>query len=120
MPKLSSSESLFEVKWRRSTMPAVFVAEATHADYRTPIGTVYFCFDGDEALVVLNTFVMAVFRRNGIRTRINDKLFEWYPKVKRITSPADTKDGAAFMKAYGYKKMKDGSWVMRRPRRKKK
>ena len=100
-------------------MPGVFVAEATHANYRTPIGTVYFTFVKGE-VEVPNTFVMDVFRRNGIRTRINDKLFEWYPKVKRITSPSDTKDDAAFMKAYGYKKMKDGSWIVHRSRRKKK
>ena len=120
MVKLPKSEGLFEVRWRRSTIPGVMVAEASHADYRTPIGTVYFVIDKGEEMKILNTFVMDIFRRNGIRTRINDKLFEWYPKVKRITSPSDTKDGAEFMKAYGYKKLKDGSWVVYRSRRKKK
>jgi len=118
--KLQKNESLFVIRWGRSTVNSVSVAEVTHADYLTPIGTVYFTIRGHEELVILHTFVMDVFRRNGIRTMINDKLFEWYPKIKRITSPDSTKTGAAFMKAYGYKKRKGGSWVVHRSRRKKK
>lgn len=118
--KMQKSEDLFEVSWRRSCVPGVNVSECMHADHACPIGTVYWRWMESDTIQICNTFVFDMCRRNGIRTRINNALFEWYPKLKHITTGPSTKDGVAWMKAYGYKQRKDGVWAVHRSTRKKK
>lgn len=89
--KIPKTEDLFEVAWRRSVVPGVCAAECTHADYWCPIGTVYFRRMSPAHIQILSTFVFDTCRRNGIRTRINDQLFKWFPELKHITTGPSTK-----------------------------
>ena len=115
---LTKTEDLIEIRWRRSTVPGILVAEASHLDFHVVLGMVYYRVrQENNSIEILQSFVMDWARRNGIRSKINDALFGWYDWAKSIRSSGATKDGEKFMRAAGYKKLKNGTWIVRRKRK---
>ena len=114
--ELSTSDEI-SIGWRFSTIPGTLVCEAVDSRTAAPVGVVYYRVnDTDKRIEVLRANVIGWARRKGIRSRINDWLLDAY-KGYYLYSQTGTDDGTAFMKAYGYKKLKSGAWVYRRRRR---
>jgi len=66
---------------------------------------------------VAGSFVPTWARRRGVRTRINQAIFEHHYLITTVSGSKD--GGLKFLKAAGYRYSKQtGLWYLRRPRRK--
>lgn len=101
----------------RSVTPGCFTIEVTHHSFCGPLGIVWYRFTKNSTcLDVLNSYVDSRYRRLGIRTLLNKKLFEFYPTIQKISTDGGSQEGGtAFLKASGYIQLsyKQG-WELRR------
>lgn len=74
--------------------------------YVEPIGFITYmpleATDAKRVFHVLNSYIHPRFRRQGIRTWVNEQWFEQHPNCV-ITTAAMTDDGEHFMSSFGYK-----------------
>ena len=96
---------------RKTSVAQTTCFEAVHEDFSFPIGHVYVRPILNSALEVLDSYVKPSFRRNGIRTKIQEMLVHCYPWAKYIVSQHGTEDGLAWMKSMGYQQMPNGDWI---------
>jgi len=97
---------------RFSTVPGVFVYEASVEDLPCPACVVYARWSSIPGVIeILSSHTMEARRRCGLRTVINDTLVT-SGDVRSIISRTGTDTGSAFMKAYGYRLGSDSRpWV---------
>lgn len=101
------------IQWRWSAVPGTLVCQALDERHPCPVGTVYFrLLERDTRIDILDSFVVYWARRQGVRQAINNWLITAYPGY-HLYSAGGTKEGAAFMRAYGYRELKNGAWVFR-------
>lgn len=104
-----------------SGVPGIWTAVAAVDGLSQPIGRVDYGFFGfgtkRPTLNIVNSWVHQDLRRCGLRTLIHQRMLEWYPEVVLIRSDRGTADGAAWMKAVGYREAA-GGWEFRPKRRK--
>lgn len=93
--------------------------ELYHCEWSVPIGIVYYRWTYDDNIEILYSIVLDKFRRLGVRTRLNDALFNDFPKVNKIVTGGSETISAKWMKKYGYKQDKNGNWYVTRAMRKK-
>lgn len=90
----------------------------------SPIGIIFvkkICFksrpkdkDLRESWFVMSSWVLPIFRRQGLRSRMNDELFK---HATHILSGASSEEGLSFMRKAGYKLDRfSGLWVLKKPR----
>jgi hypothetical protein len=82
-----------------------------------PLGAVWFRFEDDDTVGILNTFVWEPVRRCGVRRRMHRQMLALWPGIRRIRTGLSTLDGRAWMKAMGYRKTATG-WELRIPKKK--
>lgn len=83
-------------------------------DYPHPIGMVWgqkHYTTGYTHFAVDGSYVPEWARRQGVRRLINETILK---EFKAVTSPGGTKEGAAFMKASGYRRDPLHGWVLNR------
>jgi len=98
-----------------ATNPGTLQMNIVDSSYPTPIGIMFFRETYDLSIEVLDTFVTKSYRRKGIRTMMNNILFQNYSNIKKIVTKSGTKSGKAFMKARGYIFDEDNShWYLLR------
>ena len=79
-----------------------------------PIGIVWVRWNALKQLEILDSHVNDQFRRQGVRTKMNTHLFETFSSLYVIVTGRGSKEGAAWMKATGYREMPNGWSVTRR------
>lgn len=94
----------------RTSCPGTFTIEANLWTMAYPLAAVWYQFVDGRTIQVMNSFVTAGVRRCGLRTFLHEKMIDAYPTVNRIISDSGTREGAAWMKAVGYQRTKDGYW----------
>lgn len=87
-------------------------------EFVSPVGTVYAIISGDNqdgksVADITGSHVVEWARRNGVRSKINDVIFETF-KVDAIITHSGTKHGKPFMEASGYVKNEIGQWMLTR------
>jgi hypothetical protein len=100
--------------------PGLWQLSCWTEDMPMPIGYIQFIIGGkapQSGKVIAEVFhgeVLEPFRRQGVRTFLQEKLIQhWNPDV--IMTQAGTEDGAAWMKARGYKVCENtGMWFVTR------
>ena len=104
--------------WMRASVPGTFLVECYADSLPAPVATVYFRFiRSGHQIDILSSNVNTAFRRQGIRSAMNDTLRHWYDD-KHIVSDSATDDGKKFMKAYGYRQLKDKTWFFQARKKK--
>jgi hypothetical protein len=92
------------------SIPGVYLYEATHPDYRSPVGTAYCCGAGSGMMEILFLFTMPTCRGAGVGSTIVRKIQEDFPAAMLITS-GGTSMGKPFMRATGWKIQDPYGWV---------
>jgi hypothetical protein len=105
-----------QFRFGRAAQAGVFTAEVYHEDLAGPLAVVWLNYFGLGGIQILNSFVFEYVRRCGLRTFIHEKLLACCNECDLILSGAGTESGAAWMKATGYVKNKNG-WEFRRPKK---
>lgn len=90
-------------------IPGTFQMVAIYKYFPAPVGTIYFRLTYDRKIEILDSYVNENYRRNRIRSKMNDMLFALYPEIKEIVTQTGTKTGKAFMKSSLYNQ-KNGYW----------
>jgi hypothetical protein len=107
------------VTWARiglgQTIYALYVP-----NYYFPVGVVWGVGDGNGCFRVGGSFVQPWARRHGVRTRINQTIFEHWDVIHTASGTAK-EGGLQFLKASGYKWHKQARiFYLAKPNRKKK
>ena len=90
---------------------AVQQVEAVYAMGRRcpfPVGFVWYSQPMDNMVEIGYMFVMPIFRRQGVATKLLKQLIEWYPK-KIICTQTANRMSKPFIKKHGFKK-RPGGW----------
>ena len=78
-----------------------------------PVAEVWYQFDVNLDLVIADSYVRPLYRRLGLRARLNTLLFQSYPTAQKITTQMGSMLGKKFMRATGYRQV-DRHWEVTR------
>ena len=100
-----------------SGIPGTFAVIGVHPSLTRPVVLVWYSWAFVPSVIeIQSSWVDQEMRRRGLRSRVNDFLFDSYSSdaLRRIVSQTGTPDGEKWMLAVGYKKFKDGHFELTR------
>lgn len=86
-----------------------------------PVGTVWYRWNGNSVIEVLQSYVVGPLRRCGLRTALHNQMIDSYPTVKKIITAGANDTSKPWLKATGFRINKEsGDWefVVKRGKRK--
>lgn len=107
------------VTWTQDYVRGIAVLFCFGENFSGPLGLIWGIHiagnqKGRSTFLVYHSYVLDIARRHGVRSRLNQALFEDWD-ISQVFSPAATDEGAAYMRAAGYTEDSvTGMWVLTR------